>query len=44
MAIYYPYGYFCDKYGMWCDDVVEETEGQNDCNGNCLSCEYGNLV
>lgn len=35
---YYPYGYWCHKYGMWCDDVVEITEGNNDCNGDCRKC------
>ena len=29
---------------MWCDDVVEETEGQNECNGDCLNCDQGDPV
>ena len=39
MERFYPYGYFCNRYGMWCDDVVDVTEGHNDCNGDCLECE-----
>jgi len=37
---YYPYGIFCDKYGCWCDDVVDITDGNNECNGYCSNCEY----
>lgn len=37
---YYPYGFFCDKYGCWCDDVVDITDNQNDCNGNCEGCAF----
>ena len=36
---YYPYGLFCDKYGCWCDDVVEITDGENECNGDCKNCD-----
>ena len=32
---YYPYGLFCEYYGCWCDDVVDITDGQNECNGDC---------
>ena len=39
MSKYYPYSYFCDRYGCWCDDVPEITDDENDCNGNCLECE-----
>jgi hypothetical protein len=37
MSRFYPYGIWCSKYCMWCDDVVE---GNNDCNGDCKSCQY----
>ncbi len=40
MGRYYPYGVFCDKYGCWCDDVVDITDGCNECNGNCGNCDY----
>ncbi len=40
MLKYYIYGYFCDKYGCWCDDVIEITDGNNNCNGNCKECPY----
>lgn len=36
---YYPYGLFCDKYGCWCDDVVDITDGKNECNGDCKNCD-----
>jgi len=39
MSSYYPYGVFCNKYGCWCDDVIDITENQNDCNGNCSECK-----
>ena len=42
MDRYYPYGSFCDKYGAWCDDVVEITDGGNDCNGDCDNCTFRN--
>lgn len=44
MSQYYPYGVFCNFYGMWCDDVVELTEGTNECNGDCNNCERGEQV
>lgn len=37
---YYPYGWWCHKYGMWCDDVVDITEGNNECNGDCKECDH----
>ena len=40
MNKYYPYGVWCDNYCMWCDDVVFNTDGANNCNGNCYECEY----
>ena len=40
MSRYYPYGKFCDKYGCWCDDVVDITDGNNECNGDCSNCEF----
>jgi hypothetical protein len=40
MGKYYPYGFGCSKYGMWCDDVPDVTDNQNDCNGNCGSCDF----
>ena len=39
MSRFYPYGVFCDRHGMWCDDVVDITEGQNECNGDCGNCD-----
>ena len=39
MSRFYPFGVFCDRYGMWCDDVVDITEGQNECNGDCGNCD-----
>ena len=40
MGKYYPYGVFCNKYGCWCDDVIDITDGCNECNGNCCECDY----
>lgn len=40
MEQYYPGYLFCDRCGMWCNDVVFLTDGQNDCNGDCKSCEH----
>lgn len=40
MNDYYPYGYWCNKYCCWCDDVIELTDGQNDCNGDCRNCRH----
>ena len=40
LSRYYPYGIFCDKYGCWCDDVVDITDGNNECNGDCSNCQY----
>lgn len=40
MGRYYPYGVFCDKYGCWCDDVIEITFGLSECNGDCGNCDY----
>ena len=40
MSRYYPYGVWCGKYFMWCDDVVDITEGENECSGDCKNCEY----
>jgi len=39
LSCYYSCGTFCNKYGTWADDVVEETGGENDCNGDCDNCE-----
>ena len=36
----FPYGMFCDKYMMWCDDVPDLTEDTNDCNGACEHCNF----
>lgn len=40
MSRYYPGGKWCSKYCMWCDDVVDITEGNNTCNGDCQNCKY----
>ena len=40
MSRYYPFGVWCSNYCMWCDDVVEITDGHNTCNGDCANCEY----
>lgn len=37
---YYPYGVWCNKYNMWCDDVVDLTDGENECNGDCEDCTH----
>ena len=37
---YYSEGVFCDYYGCWCDDVVDITDGQNKCNGDCYNCKH----
>lgn len=42
-GIFYPYGFWCDLYCMWTDDVVDLTDGQNECNGDCQNCEYSKL-
>lgn len=39
MGEYYPYGLWCNKYCMWCDDVPDILDGNNDCNGDCKRCE-----
>ena len=39
MSRYYPYGKWCEQYGCFCDDVVDITDGNNDCNGDCEDCE-----
>jgi len=44
MGRYYPYSWFCNKYGMWCNDVVDLTDGENDCNGDCTDCDYGEEI
>ena len=38
---FYPYGYWCEKYCMWCGDVVELMDGNNECNGDCINCSDG---
>jgi len=40
MNRYYPHGIFCDKYGCWCDDVIEITDSCNHCNGDCGNCNF----
>ena len=40
MSRYYPYGVWCYKYFMWCDDVVDLTDGENECSGDCKNCEH----
>jgi len=40
MSRYYPYGTFCDRFGCWADDVVDITDGNNDCNGDCSNCRF----
>lgn len=40
MSRFYPAGKWCGKYCMWCDDVVDLTDGGNECRGDCLSCDY----
>ena len=40
MNKYYPYGLFCNRFGCWCDDVVDITDENNDCNGNCSKCRF----
>jgi hypothetical protein len=37
---FYPGGVWCNRYCMWCDDVVDLTDGGNDCNGDCRNCEH----
>ena len=44
MSRYYPYGVWCGKYFMWCDDVVDITEGENECSGDCKNCEYADEI
>lgn len=44
MSIYYPSYCWCNMYYMWCDNVIENTEGMNQCNGDCLNCSYGEEV
>jgi len=39
MSRFYPYGKWCEMYNMWCDDVVDLTDGENDCNGDCYNCD-----
>jgi len=44
MNRYYSYGLFCNRFGCWCDDVVDITEGNNDCNGNCGKCKFSSEI
>ena len=45
MGMYYPYGYWCGRYGMWCDDVVEDSNGKLITTGEnrtgCMFCMFG---
>lgn len=44
MERYYPQYLWCNKYRMWCDDVPDLTDGQNDCNGDCNGCDEGENI
>lgn len=35
---------WCNKYNMWCDEVEDLMDGENDCDCNCRSCEYKERV
>lgn len=41
---FYQQFLWCEKYGMWCDDVPDLTDNRNDCNGNCTECEQSQNV
>ncbi len=41
---FYPQGFWCNKFYCWCDDVVDITDGHNECNGDCKNCKESEVI